>query len=174
MKKEFEEIFYGVIVKMYKDKGFFENLCKYCIENYQVMSSGRMISSLIYQCCKELGMDATAVEGLLVLEINGYKRQYAHCFNVYKSNIIDASIYQFALMNKAIENMFPLYVVGSMPEHIEYSIMKEIKYENQMRFKKSIVNSIIKSCKEEGSIVVDKFTIIEDSKKKNLFYANKD
>jgi hypothetical protein len=119
-------------------------------------------------------MDVPAVEGLLSVEVNGYKRQYAHCFNVYKSNIIDSSIYQFAVINKAIESLFPLYIVGSMPEHIEYSIMHEIKYDTQIKFKKNIINNILKSAKEEKNIVLHKFSLIEDSKKKNLFYDNKD
>lgn len=63
-------------------------------------------------------MDVPAVEGLLFVENNGYKRQYAHCFNVCRSDIIEASIYQFALINNTIESLFPLYIVGSIPEFI--------------------------------------------------------
>lgn len=167
------KIFNRVVIRMYRDREFFENLCKYCIKNYQVMNSSRMMASLIYQCCKKLGMDVTAVEGLMFIEVNGYKRPYAHCFNVYKSNIIDASIYQFALMNKAIENLFPLYILGSVPDHLEYSIMKEIKRGSQIKFKDHIIEGIIREVKGENNIVLNRFSINEDSKKKNLFYLNK-
>lgn len=159
---------------MYRNKEFFEKLCVYCIENYQVMNSSKMISSLIYQCCRELGMDVPAVEGLLSVEVNGYKRPYAHCFNVYRSNIIDASVYQFALINKVIESLFPIYIVGSVPEHLEYSIIKEIKQDYQIKFKKHIIEGIIKEVKGENNIILHRFSINEDSKKKNLFYLNKD
>jgi len=119
-------------------------------------------------------MDVPAVEGLLFIEVNGYKRPYAHCFNVYRSNIIDASVYQFALMNKAIESLFPLYILGSIPEHLEYSIMNEIKKDSQIKFKKHIIDNIIKEVKEENNIIPHRFSINEDSRKKNLFYLNKD
>lgn len=131
-----------------------------------------MISSLIYQCCRQLDMDVPAVEGLLSVEFNGYKRQYVHCFNVYKSNIIDASIYQFSLINKAIADLFPLYIVGNFTEHIEYSIVNEIKYENQIKFKKEIIEKIINESKSGNGIILNRFSELEDSKKKNLFYES--
>jgi hypothetical protein len=102
------------------------------------MNSSRLISSLIYQCGRILEMDLIAVSGILYVEINGYKRQYAHCFNIYKSNIIDASIYQFAMMYQNVEEKFPLYVCTNIPEHIEYKIMDEIKYTTQLKFKKEV------------------------------------
>ena len=159
-----------MVMKMNKDMNLFHNLCKYIMGNYQVMNSSRMIASLIYQCCRELGMDVPAVEGLIFVEVNGYKRQYAHCFNVQRTTIIDASIYEFALINKIIEDLFPLYIAGNIPSHIEYSVMTEIKYENQSKFKKDIINRIIKESQDYSDIIINRFSVVEDNKKKNLFY----
>lgn len=159
-----------MVIKMNKDMNLFHNLCKYIMKNYQVMNSSKMIAGLIYQCCRELGMDVPAVEGLIFVEVNGYKRQYAHCFNVQGTTIIDASIYEFALINKVIEDLFPLYIAGNVPSHIEYSVMKEIKYENQSKFKKEIINRIIRESRNYSDIRVDRFSMIEDSKKESLFY----
>lgn len=157
-------------MKMNKDMNLFHNLCKYIMKNYQVMNSSKITSGLIYQCCRELEMDVPAVEGLVFVEVNGYKRQYAHCFNAQGTTIIDASIYEFALINKIIEDLFPLYIAGNVPAHIEYSIIKEIKYENQSKFNKDIINRIIEESQNYGDMIVNRFSMIEDSKKKNLFY----
>ncbi|WP_081504350.1 hypothetical protein [Clostridium sp.] len=126
--------------------------------------------SLIYQCCKELDMDVPAIEGLIFVEINGYRRQYAHCFNVCGTNIIDASIYEFALINKIIENLFPLYIVGNIPSHIEYSVMKEIKLQNQIKFKNDIIKKVIRESENYTNIDISRFSIVDDSKKDNLFF----
>lgn len=155
---------------MNKDMTLFHNLCKYIINNYQIMNSGKIISSLIYQCSKEVGLDVPAVEGLIFVEINGYRRQYAHCFNTRGMDIIDASIYEFALINKRIENLFPLYITGNIPSHIEYSIIEEIKYENQIKFNKCIIDKIIIEAKNYDEVIINRFSENEDSKKENLFY----
>ncbi|WP_155241962.1 hypothetical protein [Clostridium pasteurianum] len=155
---------------MNKDINLFHNLCKYIMKNYQVMNSSKMTANLIYECCRELEMDVPAVEGLIFVEVNGYKRQYAHCFNVQGTTIIDASVYEFALINKRIENLFPMYIVGNIPAHIEYSIMKEIKYEDQIRFNKKIIDKIIIEAKNYNDVTIDRFSENEDSKKENLFY----
>lgn len=155
---------------MNKDMTLFHNLCKYIIKNYQVMNSGKIISSLVYQCSKEIGRDVPAVEGLVFVEINGYKRQYAHCFNTMGIDIIDASIYELALINRKIESLFPLYITGSIPPHIEYSIIREITYDNQIKFNKSIIEKIIMESKDYDHIIINRFSENEDSKKENLFY----
>ncbi|MDD3224438.1 MAG: hypothetical protein PHX70_07020 [Clostridium sp.] len=149
---------------------FLEKLCAYCISNYTVASSGRLISTLIYQCGRKLDFDISAVEGILYVEINGYKRQYAHYFNVYKSSIIDASIYQYALIYKNVEDRFPLYVAGdNMPSNIEYSIRGEINYFSQFKFKDYMLDKIIENAYNNDIIIPKRFSNIEDGKKKNLF-----
>lgn len=115
-------------------------------------------------------MDVPAVEGLIFVEVNGYRRQYAHCFNVCGINIIDASIYEFALINKTIENLFPLYIVGNIPPHIEYSVMKEIKFQNQIKFKNHIIKKVIRESENYNNIYISRFSIFDDSKKENLFF----
>ncbi len=148
---------------------FLKKLCSYCIGNYQVMGSARIMSSFIYQCGKILDMELMAVEGILYVEINGYKRQYAHCFNTYGSSIIDASIYQFALIYKKVEDKFPVYIAGSIPEHIEYKVTGEIKYNNQLKFSDYKLNTVINEVKQGYDFNIDRFSLIEDSKKNNLF-----
>lgn len=151
------------------DIEFLKKMCLYCINNYQIMNSSRMISSLIYQCGRILEMDLAAVEGILYVEINGYKRQYAHCFNVYRSNIIDASIYQFAMIYKNVEHRFPLYISANLPDYIEYKVMHEIKYETQFKFQPELLNKIIDEAAHADNLSENRFSLIEDSSKKNLF-----
>lgn len=159
-----------MVMKMNKDMSLFHNLCRYLMTNYQVMNSSRIMCSLIYQCCKEFGMDVPAVEGLIFVEVNGYRRQYAHCFNVCGTNIVDASIYEFALINKTIENLFPLYIVGNIPSHIEYSVMKEIKFQNQTKFNNDVIKNIIRESENYNNIKINRFSMFDDSKKENLFF----
>lgn len=148
---------------------FLNNLCLYCVSNYEVMNSARIMSSFIYQCGRLLNLDIMAVEGILYVEINGYKRQYAHCFNTYKSNIIDASIYQYALIYKNVENKFPLYISEKLPIHIEYKISNEIKYMNQVKFSKHLLNKVINEAKAATNLKKERFSLMEDNKKENLF-----
>lgn len=148
---------------------FLKKLCCYCIDNYQVMGSARLMSSFIYQCGKILDMEIMAVKGILYVDINGYKRQYAHCFNTYRSSIIDASIYQFALIYKKVEDKFPIYIAGSIPEHIEYKVTGEIKYMEQVKFSDNKLNRIISEAKEVNKISIERFSLIEDAKKHDLF-----
>lgn len=151
------------------DEELLRKICLYCINNYQIMNSSRMISSLIYQCGRILEMDLTAVEGILYVEINGYKRQYAHCFNVYRSSIVDASIYQFAMLYKNVEDSFPLYISANLPENIEYKVMHEIKYETQLKFERELINKIISEAAGGDSFSENRFSLIDDSSKENLF-----
>lgn len=148
---------------------FLRKICLYCINNYQIMNSSRMISSLIYQCGRILEMDLTAVEGILYVEINGYKRQYAHCFNVYRSSIVDASIYQFAMMYKNVEGSFPLYISINLPDNIEYKVMHEIKYETQLKFECELLNKIISEAADGDNFLENRFSLADDSSKDNLF-----
>ena len=147
-----------------------ESICKYCINRYQISNSAPIISSFIYQLCRELDMDVPAVQGILSVEVNGYKRQFAHCFNIYKCDIIDATIYQYAFMNKSIHSLFPIFIAGSVPQNIEYLIHNEIKLDYQIKFKKDYLNKVLHEIKHSNSISLKEFTLLEDSKKENLFY----
>lgn len=151
------------------DIEFLRKLCLYCINNYQVMNSSKLIASFVYQCGRILEMDLTAVEGILYVEINGYKRQYAHCFNLYRSNVVDASIYQFAMMYKNVEDKFPLYINANIPEHIEYKVMNEIKYRTQLKFQEEFLNKIIAEVRCSESLSENRFSLVNDSFKENLF-----
>ena len=156
-------------MKNNNDFEFLEKLCQYCISNFQVINSSKLISSLIYQCGRILDMDLTAVEGILYVEINGYRRQYAHCFNIYNSNIIDASIYQFALMYMKVENNFPLYTNTNIPLHIEYKVLNEIKYDSQLKFNDGLLRKIIQEVAGFNNFSGNRFSLKDDSSKEDLF-----
>lgn len=146
------------------------SICKYCIKEYQILNNGPLISNFIYQLCREIDIVVPSVRGIVSVEIEGYKRQFAHCFNIYNSNIIDATIYQHALMNKSIENLFPIFVAGVVPENIEYIIYEEIKLDSQIKFKRDYLKKVLDEVYLNEDITLSKFNIIEDSKKKSLFY----
>ncbi|AKN32549.1 hypothetical protein Ccar_17460 [Clostridium carboxidivorans P7] len=147
-----------------------DTICKYCISRYQVLNNAPILSSLIYQLGRKLQIDIPAIRGILYVEVNGYKRQYAHCFNVYNGQIVDSTIYQYALINKGIEHLFPLYVVGIAPSHIDYSINSEIKYECQFKFKDEYLSKILKDIKDSNDIKLERFSLLEDSKKETLIF----
>lgn len=153
-----------------EEKVFFENLCKMCIYNYQVLNSSNLISALISQVSRLKGIDVPVIKGILYVEINGYKRNYAHYFNMYKWQVIDATIYGHALLNKNFEELFPVYIVGNEPEHIEYSVLSEVYLDSQFKFKKDFLDSIIYKLDNYKDIKIKRFNEIEDSRKKNLFY----
>lgn len=147
-----------------------KSICCYCINRYQISNSAPIISSFIYQLCKELDIDVPAVRGILSVEVKGYKRQFAHCFNIYNCDIIDATIHQYAFINKSIDTLFPIFVAGNVPENIEYLIHNEIKLDSQIKFRKQYLNKILDEINQSGNINLKKFSLLEDSKKENLFY----
>lgn len=151
------------------EKEIFTKICSYCIEKYQITNSSPTIASFIYQLCRYMDIDAPACEGILYVEVNGYKRQYAHCFNVYNAQIIDASIYQFALINKPLEQLFPLFIIEALPSHIEYKISNEIKYKNMLKFKHTYLEYVLREISDKKEVEIERFDIIVDSKKENLF-----
>ncbi|PJI09359.1 MULTISPECIES: hypothetical protein [Clostridium] len=153
-----------------EEKRFLKNLCKMCFVKYQVVNSAPMISALISQVCRIKNLDVPLVEGVLYVKIRNRTLQYAHCFNTYHGNIIDASIYQFAIMNSGIKDIFPKIIVGDDIDEIEYSIFREIKYENQFKYKEEFLRSIIEEVDEYENSKLDKIDEYKDSKKQNLFY----
>lgn len=147
-----------------------ENLIKYCLLNFQIKGCSRMISSFIYQVLKELDIDAPAVEGIIYVEINGRQRPFAHCFNARSCDIIDGSVYGFALLNKAVGDLFPLYILGDPPDHMEYCITKEIKPASQCQFRKEFLACVISQLDSLSYIQVERFDDLADSLKQDLFY----
>lgn len=127
------------------------------------------MSSLIYQCGRILEMDLTAVEGILYVEINGYVRQYAHCFNVYKSSILDVSIYQFAMLYKNVADRYPVYICENLPSYVEYKVMHEIKYETQLKFEYKLLTKIIDEVERYENLSEKRFSLKDDNSKQNLF-----
>lgn len=120
------------------EKNFLKSLCKYCISKYTISNSGPLISSLIYQLCKYVDIDVPVIQGVLRVHINdNYSRSFAHCFNVYKGIVLDASIYQFALTNRAIGHLFPVYVFGNVPAHIDYIMERILTVDFQTKFSKN-------------------------------------
>lgn len=156
-----------------EEKVFFENLCKMCICNYQTLNSSNLVSTLISQVSRLKGIDVPVIRGILYVEIKGHKRNYAHCFNVYKGQVIDASIYGHALINKNFQGLFPLYIIGNEPEHIEYSMLSEVYLDSQFKFEKDFLNNIIYKIDNYKDVSIKRFNEIEDSRKKNLFYYYK-
>lgn len=153
-----------------EEKIFFKNLCKMCVSNYQIMNSSNLVSSLVSQVARLKGIDVPFMKGILYVEISGRKRNYAHCFNVYRGQVIDASIYSHALLNKNYEELFPLYIVGNEPDHIEYYVLSEVYLDSQFKFQKDFLESIIYKIDSYKDTKIKRFNEIEDSRKKNLFY----
>lgn len=153
-----------------REKIFFGNLCKVCISNYQILNSSNLVSALVSQVARLKGIDVPFMNGILYVEISGRKRSYAHCFNMYKGQVIDASIYGHALFNKNYEELFPLYIVGNEPDHIEYYVLSEVHLDSQFKFQKDFLESIIYKIDNYKHTKIKRFNEIEDSRKKNLFY----
>ncbi|ADK14202.1 conserved hypothetical protein [Clostridium ljungdahlii DSM 13528] len=155
------------------EKTFLKNVCKYCINKYTISNNGPLIASLIYQICKHEDMDVPAMQGILRIYINkNYSRSFAHCFNVYRGVIVDASLYQYALVNKPIENLFPVYIVDATPPHIEYTIYNEIKKDSQVKFSDKFLENTLKNIKGNSTYPIKRFTLLEDSKKEELFFCH--
>ncbi|WP_368487801.1 hypothetical protein [Clostridium sp. BJN0013] len=153
------------------EKTFFKNVCKYCIDKYIISNNGPLIASLINQLCNHVNMDVPAVQGIVRLHVNdNYSRSFAHCFNVYNGNIIDASIYQYALIYRSIENLFPIYVVQNIPDYIDYRIDNKMSIKHKVKFNEKLLENILKNIKDRDLPEIKRFNLNEDSKKKNLFY----
>ena len=153
------------------EKAFLKNVCKYCIDNYTISNNGPLIASLIDQLCLHVNMDVPAVQGILHLRINdNCSRSFAHCFNVYNGSIIDASIYQYALIYRSIENLFAIYVVQNTPDYIDYRIDAKMNRKHRFKFNKKLLQNILEDIKNFNSPEIKRFNLNEDSKKKNLFY----
>lgn len=153
------------------EKTFLTTVCKYCIDNYTISNNGPLIASLISQLCLHVNMDVPAVQGIVRFRINdNYSRSFAHCFNVYNGSIIDASIYQYALMYRSIENLFPTYVVQNTPDYIEYRIDAKMNKKHRVKFNEKLLKNILKDIKDINLPEIKRFNLNEDSKKKNLFY----
>jgi len=152
------------------ERKIIESLVKYCLLNFQVRGSSRIISSFIYQVLREMDIDAPAVEGIFYIEIKGRQRPFVHCFNLRSCDIIDASVYGFALLNKAVGDLFPLYVIGTPPDHMDYYITKEIKPDSQYQFKKEFLHSVISELGAYQGRSVERFDDLADSRKQDLFY----
>ncbi|KOF55766.1 hypothetical protein AGR56_18310 [Clostridium sp. DMHC 10] len=153
-----------------EEKVFFKSLCKLCISNYQILNSANLVSALISQISRVRGIDVPVIEGILYVEIKNHKRNYAHCFNMYKGQVIDATIYSHALLNKNFEGLFPLYVVGNEPGHIEYSVISEVYLDSQFKFKEDFLNDVICKVNNYKDTEIKRFDEVEDNRKKNLFY----
>lgn len=153
-----------------REKIFFGNLCKMCIFNYQILNSSDLVSALVSQVARLKGIDVPFIKGILYVEISGRKRSYAHCFNMYKGQVIDATIYGHALFNKNYEELFPLYIVGDEPDHIEYSVLSEVYLDSQFKFRDDFLESIIYKVDNYKDTKIKRFNEVEDSRKKNLFY----
>jgi hypothetical protein len=147
-----------------------ESLVKYCLLNFQIRGGSRIISSFIYQVLRELDIDAPAVEGIFYVEMEGRPRPFVHCFNVRGCDIIDASVYGFALLNRAVEDLFPLYIIGTPPDHMDYYITKELKPGSQYHFKKEYLHSVISELGDYRDRSIERFDDLSDSMKQDLFY----
>ncbi|MCI1943774.1 hypothetical protein [Clostridium luticellarii] len=155
------------------EKILFENICKYCIGKYTLLSSGPLIPSLICQLCKYADMDVPVIRGILRVQINeNYIRSFAHCFNIYNGSIIDASIYEYALTNKAIGHLFPIYILDNIPPHIDYIMQEELVVDSQVKFSEQFLKNSLEKIQNNNLEFVKRFTLIEDSKKENLFYCH--
>ncbi|NMM64050.1 hypothetical protein HBE96_15490 [Clostridium sp. P21] len=153
-----------------QEKELMNTICKYCINKYQILNNAPILSSFIYQLGKKLDLDIPSIRGVLNVEVNGYKRLFAHCFNVYNGQIVDTSIYQYALINKSIKHLFPLYIVEITPSHIEYSINSEVKYECQFKFKDEYLSKALNEIRTFNNIDLKRFSISDDCKKENIIY----
>ena len=152
------------------ERKIIESLVKYCLVNYRTRGSSRIISSFIYQVLREMDIEAPAVEGIFYVELKGRPRPFVHCFNIISCDIIDASVYGFALLNKAVEDLFPLYIIGTPPDHMDYYITKELKPDSQYKFKKEFLHSIISELGAYKGRSVERFDDLSDSRKQDLFY----
>jgi hypothetical protein len=152
------------------ERKIIESVVKYCLVNFQVRGSSRIISSFIYQLLRELDIDAPAVEGIIYVQMKGRQRPIAHCFNVRGCDFIDASVYSFALTNKAVGDLFPLYIIGTPPDQMEYYITKEVKPDSQYQFKKEYLYSVISELGTYRDRSVERFDDLSDSRKQDLFY----
>ncbi|MCE7700212.1 MAG: hypothetical protein K8E24_015740 [Methanobacterium paludis] len=155
------------------EKTFLKSICEYCIGKYMILNSGPLIASLIYQLCKYADMDVPAIRGIVCVHINeNYSRNFAHCFNIYNGTIIDASIYEYALTNKVISHLFPTYVLSNVPEHMDYIMHGELTLDSQIKFKDKFLKNALENIRNNDFEPVKRFTLIEDSKKENLFYCH--
>lgn len=153
-----------------EEKNFFQNLCEICVSDYQVLNSSDLVSALISQVSRLKGIDVPFIRGILYVQIKNRRRNYAHSFNIYKGQVIDAAIYGHALLNKNFQELFPLYVVGNEPEHIEYSVISEVYLDAQFKFNEDFLRNIIYKIDNYRATNIKRFNEIEDSRKKNLFY----
>lgn len=152
-------------------KNFLKNICKYCINNFIISNSGPIIPSLIYELCKFLDMDAMAVRGILTIHINNqFSRSFAHCFNICDGIIIDSTIYQYAIMNRQIEHIIPMYIVENFPYYIDYTIQNELPQTCYFKFSEKFLKNTIRKLQSNEYPNPKKFDIIQDSKKHNLFF----
>lgn len=152
------------------ERNIIENSVKYCLLNFKIRGNSRIIASFLHQLLKRQGIEAPAAEGLVYVEIKGLMRPFAHCFNIMSCDIIDGSIYGFALINKTISDLFPLYIVGTPPGHIDYYVNKEIKPETQYIFKNGFLDSVISLLHEYEELKPERFDDLYDSKKQDIFY----
>jgi hypothetical protein len=104
------------------------------------------------------------------VEINGRPRPFVHCFNAISCDIIDGSVYGFPLLNKAVGDLFPLYIPGNPPDHMDYCITKEIKPASSRQFRKEFLASVISELDSCSGIRVERFDNLTDSRKQYLFY----
>lgn len=154
------------------EKIFLRDTCIYCIKNYSILNSSPIISSLIYQICKMSNIDCMPVRGIVKIRINqNITRTFAHCFNVGDGIIIDASIYEYAIMHKQISDSIPFYVVENIPCSIEYIVESELPRNHQFNFPDTFLKNIIKNIKSAKKLSLYKFNMIDDSKKSNLFFC---
>jgi hypothetical protein len=147
-----------------------ESLVKYCLVNFKIRGGSRIISAFIYQVLRELDIDAPAVEGIFYVKMKGRPRPFVHCFNVSGCDIIDASVYGFALLNRAVEDLFPLYIIGTAPDHMDYYITKELKPGSQYQFKKQYMHRVISELGDYRDRSLERFDDLSDSMKQDLFY----
>ncbi|AYD40571.1 hypothetical protein D4Z93_08525 [Clostridium fermenticellae] len=151
-------------------RDFLTKICKYCVSTYQISNSAPIISDFIYYICKEVELDVPQVHGTVTLQINGSKKQFSHCFNVYNSIIVDASIYSLALINKSLTELLPLYIVGYPPYEIDYHIYTSIRHIPQVKFDQLFLNKVLSEIDNIPDINISKFNSTDDSKKTNLFF----
>lgn len=153
------------------EKMFLKNICKYCIDKYTILNNGPLIASLINQLCNHVNMDVPAIQGIVRLHINdNYSRSFCHCFNVYNGCIIDASIYQYALIYRSIENLFPTYIVQNTPEYMDYIIDNKMSTKHKVKFSEKVLESILKDISGKNLPDIKRFNLVEETKKENLFY----
>lgn len=69
-----------------------------------------------------------------------------------------------------MDSIFPVFAARSVPENIEYLIHNEIKLDSQVKFRKEYLSKVLDEIKQSYNINLKKFSLLEDSKKENLFY----